>query len=172
MADAVYSGGSTARASFTLIEMLTVVVIILILVGLLLSGVYAVKNQGHRTRCRHDVNQLTQAWTQYLLEYKRFPTVTVSRMDSTAVTILRGWPSNANNARSICFMDLGTNTTYFCDPWGKRNSVTGAYWVLLDTNLDNYVTIGSTDIYVSVAIWSDGPDRQFGTADDVASWKR
>lgn len=164
--------GCAGRRSFTIIEMLTVVVIIIILISLLLSGVYAAKEQAKRARCRNEVSQLTQAWNAFLLEYGRFPSNNISRMDPTAVTILRGWPSNASNPRSVCFMDLGSNTTYFCDPWGTQNTPTGAYWVVLDTNLDNYITIGSTDLYISVGIWTDGRDRIFGTPDDVVSWRR
>jgi hypothetical protein len=52
--------------------------------------------------------------------------------------------------------------------------VTGVYHVALDGDYDNKIELdgGAIVLYVSVAAWSDGPDRVSFTDDDVVSWKR
>jgi prepilin-type N-terminal cleavage/methylation domain-containing protein len=152
---------------FSLIEILMVLAILGILSGLLLGAVHKVKQRSRITRGRHDVEQIAAAWLQYLQEYGRFPAVTINKMDANAVAILKGTASNPDNPRRVVFMDLGTNIVTYADAWGS------IFGVALDTDYDNTVTVPGPDaIRLSVAVWSFGPDKIEGTADDIWSWRK
>jgi len=159
------SGG---RTGFTLIEMLSVMAIIGLLAGILLTAVQSARQQAKKVKARHDVEQIATAWLAYLQEYRRFPSVSIQSMGSNAVGILSG-RSNPNNARGVVFLELGANATNYPDPWGKE------YAVVLDSDYDNMVTnlpgvVGLAN--VSVAVWSAGRDGLSGTPDDVRSWQK
>ncbi len=164
----------TESKGFTLIELLVVVTIIGILVGLLLPALGAAKTRARIIRARAEIQQLATAWLSYYDEYRKFPSTEITIMDSNAVAILRGTPEEdvPDNPHKIKFHDFNTNTIYFCDPWGVRNTTNGVYHVALDTNLDNTVSARGNVLYLSVAVWSDGPDRQPNTDDDVLSWRK
>ena len=56
----------------------------------------------------------------------------------------------------------------FVDPWGSE------YQIVLDTDLNNRCDFESS-VYLSrmgegISVWSIGPDRKSGTADDILSW--
>ena len=167
--------------SFTLIELLVVVAIIGILASLILSAVSAAKQKAKRVRAKNEVDQLYQAWTSYYQDYKTPVNLAVAgsgkfKMDTTAMLILGGSTTNGQNYNAIRYMEFSSNTKYFCDPWGVKNTTTGAYWILMDFNNENKITYdgpsGSTDIFVSVGVYSAGPDGALGTIDDITSWKR
>lgn len=169
--------------SFTLIELLVVVALIAILVTLVLTSVNLVKARAKRMRAKHDVDQLFQAWTIYLQDYKRVPPSPYTPaggyffMDSNHIAILRGINiAGVGNPQQIKYMDFSSATLFFCDPWGTRNTITGVYKVLLDEDYDNQINddlaVFSSNMFLSVGVWSDGPDRQTETGDDVTSWAR
>jgi general secretion pathway protein G len=154
---------------FTIIEMLVVLGMIAILASLVLTGVHGVRLQAKKTKARHDVEQIATAWGNYLQEYRRFPkTVTVTKMDSAALSILRGETAGPDNPQRLTFMEFKSATTNYADPWGSL------YEVALDQDLDNKVTVPglASPLYRSVAVWSKGPDGVAGTKDDIRSWQR
>ncbi len=172
----------TLRRGFTLIETLVVVAIIGVLAGLLLPVIMHVPRRAKVMRARREVKELDEAWKAYLVTYKRFPDIPITKMDSNALAILRDDPGGHTNAilynpRSVPFLDIRRDTLYYCDPWGVPNTTYGVYNVRLDTNLQNYIQFrmgpGGPTITVGshVAVWSNGPDGIPGTADDICSWK-
>lgn len=165
-----------SKGAFTLIEMLVVISIIGILIGLLLPVIMHAQKKARITRAKREVKEIEEAWKAYLLTYKAFPSTLITMMDSNALAILRGVPGGSTNVHpdnpwNMPFLDLRTNTIYYCDPWGVRNTIQGVYKVRLDTNLSNQVIVNLQPIGVNVAVWSDGPDGVSHTADDVCSWK-
>lgn len=156
----------TKRAGFSLIEMLVVIAIIAVLSGMLLTAIHNIRLHARKVKARHDVEQVVTAWSQYLQEYKRFPALTITTMGSNAIAVLRGTTFHADNRRQITFMDFGTNTTHFADPWGAD------YHVVLDTTGNNAVTVPEGPINLTAAVWSDGPDGVSGTGDDIRSWRK
>lgn len=126
--------------SFTLIELLTVMAIILLLVGLLLPALQYSRVQAKKHIARTDISNLYNALTSYHQEYGYWPQPTtwvdLSTMLNgnihpyTGVGAASGsWSSN-NNAKAIRFMEFKTNQVNtageFIDPWGT------AYMVLCD----------------------------------------
>ena len=150
-----------------MIEVMKVTAIISILTGILLTAVQGVRTHARRTKARHDVDQVTAAWLTYLQEYRRFPlTVTITNMGPNAVAVLNG-SAHADNHRRVIFMDFGSSTTHFPDPWGTD------YQMVLDSDGDNKVTVpGGNEVYVSVGVWSVGPDKTADSSDDVRSWSK
>ncbi|MDI6773801.1 MAG: prepilin-type N-terminal cleavage/methylation domain-containing protein [Verrucomicrobiota bacterium] len=164
--------------AFTLIEMLVVIAIIGVLLGLMLPVVMHSRKKARVARAKREVKELDEAWKAYLLSYKTFPPMPIAMMDSNALSILRGVTADSTNAHpnnpwNIPFLDVRTNTIYYCDPWGVPNTTKGVYKVALDTDMDNRVQLngGGPWIGVNVAVWSDGPDGVSHTADDICSWK-
>lgn len=60
------------RQGFTLIELLTVVAVILILVGLIMTAVYSAQEAGRITSCRNNLGQLHKLILQYTTTYGNY----------------------------------------------------------------------------------------------------
>ncbi len=163
----------SAGAGFTLIEMLTVIAIIGILASLLLYALGPAKTKGKIAKTRAEITQILTGWTTYLTDYRHFPSVAITEMGPEACKIFRG-EVHPDNPKRITYMDLKPGTRYFCDPWCREGETTGVYHVILDTDLNNKVHVGADDLFVPVAVWSDGPNRRndYGIGDDVVSWRR
>lgn len=101
------------RGAFTLIEMLTVLVIIGILLGLLTGVFMKAKESARRRKCEGEVRELVRAWHAYYGAFGSLPPGVT--MDPTMVQFLQG-----NNALKIKFMDFPpeASTSGFMDPWG------------------------------------------------------
>jgi prepilin-type N-terminal cleavage/methylation domain-containing protein len=63
----------SVRAAFTLIELLTVMVIIAILVGLLLTGIQVAKVMAHKADAKMAVTTISTAVRHYYTEYGKYP---------------------------------------------------------------------------------------------------
>ena len=165
-----------SRTAFTLLELLIVVAIIGILLALLSPVLSKMRTKARIMAAKNDVEQLSVAWNQYLLDYYKFPDITITEIGSNSLCILRGDDFGAGslyNPRKFPYMDFRNDTTNFCDPW-STGGVDGIYHVVLDDDYDNKVTYsgpnGDVEYPLHVIVWSDGPDGINGTEDDVGSW--
>ena len=162
------------KQSFTLIEMLVVMVIIVVLAGLLLPVVQVAKTSADQARARENIHQMAAAFRAYFSEFGRWPSNTIS------LATISGAPAGSTdsyiptnffaNTSSITFYDYSTkdiltNTTCKCfllvDPWKNP------YVVRLDTGYTGSVKNpfdNSTPLQWGFAIWSMGPD---GTNDNT-----
>jgi len=166
------------RTGFTLLELLVVMTIIGILIAMVLPAIWKMKRQAKIVEARSDARQIVIAWNQYLLDYHKFPDpaeIQITEMGPEVMAIMRGDQSATNwNPRRQHYMDFKDQTEYFCDPWGVPGTSTGVYHIALDTDLDGRVEYpgpaGNVFIPLHVISWSDGPDMQNSTEDDVGSW--
>ena len=155
-------------AGFTLIELITVIAIIGLLASLLLTALSSARTSAKKTRARAEMDQIETAWQNYLQEYRRFPVTTISEMGEDAIEILRGDDTalaEEENRKKIIFLDFQQNQAgLFADPWGN------VYHVALDDDGDNFLIADGASLPLTVAVWSDGPDGQPQTPDDLHNW--
>ena len=70
------------------------------------------------------------------------------------------------NRNGLIYGKDGKSVVGLFDPWG------GGYHVRLDLDLDEKIHVnGKVLENRRVAVWSDGPDRKPGTADDIKTWE-
>jgi type II secretory pathway pseudopilin PulG len=193
-------GRQYSRDSFTLIELITVIAIILVLVGLLLPALNFARTQVKKHLVRNDINNLTSALKSFRMEYGYWP-VTTSWTEMT--TTLNGnihpytgagaasgsFASN-NNPKAIRFMEFKTNqvdsSAQFLDPWGSpyimlldhgSTSIGKPAWA--DTTSEDFAirwpNTAASNIQAQVAIYSIGQNKADNDGDnsyydDVLSW--
>jgi prepilin-type N-terminal cleavage/methylation domain-containing protein len=163
------------RRGFTLIELLTVVGIIMVLAGLILSGLNVARARASVVRARRDIAQLVTGWNAYFADYGRFPTVSGNSVTNglivtgrDVVQILRGRENyNSQNPRRVTYMDFHVNTTQFPDPWGNL------YRIAWDEEpYDVKISVRGESLRMSLVVWSAGEDGADDTEDDVLSWRQ
>ena len=129
-----------ADQSFTLVELITVMAIILLLVSLLLPAMSYARIQARKYVARQDMTNLQNALLGFRQEYGYFPAPTTWQDLSTTlngnvnaftgVSASSGSFASNNNPKAIRFMEFKTNQVNssgeFLDPWGTK------YMVLMD----------------------------------------
>jgi prepilin-type N-terminal cleavage/methylation domain-containing protein len=180
---------SKTSAAFTLIELLVVISIIAILAGLSIPAVSGAMDSAKKTQAKSQVVQIAAAVSAYEMEYGKLPPLTAgsSSSDSTGdvgsflTAILGGASGNANNSRTITFLEMssykkskgGTNSSgAYLDPWGS------AYKITLDHSYDNSINAGtnSQSLQKKVGVWnvpsthSDSPSTGTQTKRYATSW--
>ena len=159
------------KLSFTLIEMLVVMVIILVLAGLLLPVVQMAKTSADQARAKESINQMAAAFRAYMVEFSCWPTPPSAVITNLAIPC----PSSSvdflittnlfANSSGITFYDFSTkdvvsNAVYnglIVDPWKSP------YFCRLDTSYtgsvsDPFYNTATHLLPVGYAIWSLGND--------------
>ncbi len=150
------------KRNFTLIELLTVIVIIGVIAGLSGAALMRGREQARRTEARIGAEALRSAISQYEGDYGVLPHTgheSLNHRDlepgeyDSMIGRLAG--DNPRNNRYI-----STDDGEYRDPWGQR------YEVRLDTNYSGTIpnpADSSKTMNRSAAVWSDGnPDREEG----------
>lgn len=173
----------SARAAFTLMELLVTISIIALLAAILLPAINTAVRKGETTKAQVEVTSLRAAWEAYYLRYNRWP-ASISGSDSAQpmerkyVGILRGEQKyKTDNPLLVRFMEFPEESLVegnFVDPWDEP------YYFLLDGSFQGFVKPpqkGGNELYSRVAAWSVGPDGKSGSPsagdqyDDLTSWK-
>ena len=159
-------------------ELLVVISIIAILLGMIVPSYFSIREKAKYTKAKVTVKNLETAFKAYLDHYRTWPAAfgagAAKPIDDTVVKILRGDPS-VDNKDGIPFYEFeSTNSANGAlDAWSNPNdpaSLKTYYWVQVDENYDNKITLGGQELYRTVIVWSYGADRTNGTSDDVKSW--
>ena len=181
---------SKKSAAFTLVELLVVISIIAILAGLSFPAVNGALDSAKKTQAKSNAVQIAAAVSAYEMEYGKLPPLTAgsSSSDSTGdvgsflTEILGGASGNANNSRTITFLEMssykkskgGTNSSgAYLDPWGS------AYKITLDHSYDNSINAGtnSQSLQKKAGVWnvpsthSPAPSPTAQTKRYVTSWE-
>ncbi len=157
---------------FTLVELLVVMAIIALLAGLLLPAIGAILKKARLERANATCHQLGAAFRDYMLEYGKWPDMTNENnynyrvIDNNMVRILQGSDivsgiANQGNTRRIVFMEINQRILnaagQMIDPWDMP------YVAKFDTTFDNFIPIYGSNVNVSVAVWSGGPNKNYTT---------
>jgi prepilin-type N-terminal cleavage/methylation domain-containing protein len=186
------------RRAFTLIEMLVVIAIIVVLMGLLLAGVSAVRAHARRVVAKTEVAHIAAAWRHYYSEYQRWPGMATDevplRIEGPVAEVLGGGVLGPDNPRRMrfCRFNRFNVSSNPISPWG-HTELTDAetdedhyYYVMFDTDFNNVIeaTVSdpadrgwdaplAEDVKDSVIVWTVNPDAEDDKADYsyiIGSW--
>jgi len=153
-----------SKSAFTLLELLVTMAIIAVIAGMLLTALTKARQSAWRARARDSVYQLVVAWKSYLNDYRQFPDIAITEMNTNAVSIL-GTTNTVYNDR---FLYMEFTKKEWAD--GFRDKWDELYQVRLDTDYDGKVTTPHGDVGKSIVVWSKGQDKTDNTTDDIKSW--
>lgn len=128
------------RSGFTLLEVLLVVAILVAIAAIAVPNLIGVQESAKVSEAKLNVRQLYDGTKQFMILHQRFPT----REEGLQVL------SVSVNGKPVIMESV--NLT---DPWGVPY---------------NYQYPGSKNNTGGPDVWSNGPDQQSGTADDVGNW--
>ncbi|MBM4144630.1 MAG: hypothetical protein FJ225_13730 [Lentisphaerae bacterium] len=156
--------------------MLVVMAIIGLLAGTTLTAVSQVRHAARRAEARDYNDQIVSALKSFLADYRRFPDLTVTTLNTDLMLVLSGQNTNSNT-KALRYMEFSSAewaNGEVRDPWGR------AYRVAIDNgrggndDTKGYDSIVHPQDYSPVrqyaVSWSWGRDGVNATTDDVKSW--
>lgn len=179
------------KRTFTLVELMIVIGIIIILAGILLPTLVGAGKKADQAKARAEISTLVNAIKQFESTYGVLPIPdgagevltpaeytqlililqaenTADDAASTALTT-----ANANkNSRNIKFLDIvGNQRGVYIDPWDNN------YAVYLDTDYNGEITtipngVAATSLRYSIVVWSMGPDGRVNANNTAPELKR
>lgn len=165
----------SGRAAFTLIELMAVITIIVILAGLVVTGMGFVTERQAKEKARVQIALISKALEEYKLDNGNYPattdTATGIGQSNVIFTTLYLNPINANNAGGgekvyIAEFDPVTNkqgwtsgtastTTKILDPWGNEYRYRSAFAASVGTSAP---VANSNTQNPDFDLWSSGKD--------------
>jgi general secretion pathway protein G len=134
----------TIRKAFTLVEVLLVLIILVIIGSIVVPNIFGAKDQADRNAAKTQITNLKAAIRLYRLNMNKYP---------TALKDLRERPSDKAEADKWGSPYLEEDLKQ--DPWGNEYQ----YLAQGKKNADGF------------DLWSNGPDGQSGTDDDIGNWE-
>jgi prepilin-type N-terminal cleavage/methylation domain-containing protein len=179
------------NTSFTLLELMVVIAIVVVLAGLLFPAVQSVLDRAKKVQAKNDLTQIVTAVNAFYTEYGKYPLPSGMSGDGYASGAITGTTSKdildplrnldpTLNPRRIVFISPAEDTTQaspkgkigsdgqFHDPWGT------AYGLSIDADYDNQLPnpyaadtgAGPLKIRQGVIAWSVGKDAKLGNNGD------
>lgn len=139
--------GCQARRGFSLVELMIVLAILVLLAGLVLPRLLGQQNKADIKATQTQLNSFKQALQNYSIDNRTFPNT-----EEGLLALFRR-PEDEQRARKWDgpYMDDDLPV----DPWGN------------DYNYEYPPAEGERDF---PKIWSNGPDGESGTEDDIKNW--
>lgn len=136
-----------SRRGFTLLEVMIVVAIIVMLAAFAIPNLLGMQDRAKIDATKVQVKAFASALDNYKALTGDFPS------GDQGLSMLVSGPGNQENWKPL----MANEDVNMLDQWGNRY---------------NYLFPGSKNKYGSSHpdVWSNGPDRQSGTADDIGNW--
>lgn len=140
-------GCDRRRSAFTLLEVMIVVAIIVMLAAFAVPNLIGMQDKAKIDTTKAQVKSFEQAVKAYKVRVGDYP-------GGEGLSALVNGPGNGAEAWTPLMSNEDVNAV---DPWGNRFQ---------------YSFPGSRNPFGAGApdIWSNGPDKQSGTADDIGNW--
>ena len=138
------------RAGFTLIEVMIAIAIVVVLIGIVGINVIGQRDDANEGAAKIQMSSIEDALTNFYLVYNRYPT------EDEGLEVL--WDSEVLDSDEDAEIDKWKS--FLTDP--TPNDVWGEPW--------NYTDDVEEDAGRRYELWSNGPDREEGTDDDIRSW--
>lgn len=175
------------KSNFTIVEMLTIIVIISILAAFLLPALTTVRHRARKTEAKVLMNAISTAVKSYESTYGVLPVTssswsnsatssTYSSQYNTLISVLTNLDTEGNtgkNTRNIRFLDVPKDYIQkgYVDPWNNK------FRVYIDTNYDGIIlktalesgTPLTEDLYGTVFLYSTSGESD--NSDVTYSWK-
>lgn len=135
------------QKGFTLMEMLAVIFIMAVIAGIMLPALRRVREGGRVTHARNEINQLIAAIQMYAEDWGDYPHGNSSAALLEALESYSEWPEIVKDK----------NTGELLDPWGQPYRY-------------EYPVAPLPAPGVEFLLYSAGPDREYGTEDDITNW--
>lgn len=135
--------------AFTLLEVMIVIVIILAILGLVAVNLMGTKKTADTKIVQMQLSSLKDALEMFQLEYNRYPT------EDEGLAVL--WSKDGMAEEDQGKWRMFTKEPLPLDPWKSE-------WGYQLTTAEDAEDDGSG---AGFKIWSNGPDKEEGTADDV-----
>lgn len=146
-------GGASARAGFTLLEVMIVIVIILAILGLVTVNLMGARDKANKGVVQMKLASLKSALEQFNLDFNRYPAEEGEGLE--ALWNIEVIPEEERSKwRTGGYMKEATPR----DDWGSD-------WMYRMSAPDESASGGVAG--TPYQIWSIGPDKQEGTADDI-----
>lgn len=138
------------RSAFTLIEVMIAIAIVVVLIGIVGINVIGQRDTANEGAAKIQMSSIEDALKNFYLVYNRYPT------EDEGVEVL--WDSEALDSDDDA--DTDKWKAFMDDP--TPNDVWGEAW--------NYTDDVEEEAGRRYELWSNGPDREEGTDDDIKSW--
>jgi prepilin-type N-terminal cleavage/methylation domain-containing protein len=183
--NAAGGGVRCAQAGFTIIELLTVMIIIVLLTGLTVGVAKHAQTVAAISRTRSEIAAMEMALERYKSDNGRYPASSGTRVTSSS-----GYPGTFEYSNSaVLYMALAggskiyynfradqlrTNTTisaiYIVDPFGSPYN----YYQTNNTGPPSAANPNGVNNLATFDLWSYGPNgvNDEGTNDDITNWRQ
>ncbi len=137
---------TVAPRGFTLLEVMIVIVIILAIAGLVTVNLMGSRDEATKGTVNIQLKSLRDALKQFNLAFNRYPT------DEEGLAVLwnKSAMSDEDQGKWRPFLDEPVPNDPWGSPWGYR---------------------AESESGRAFDLWSNGPDKQEGTEDDISVWK-
>ena len=174
---------------FTLVELLVVIAIIGMLAVIMVPALSGAFTSAEKRKAMQQAKELEGALRSYFTEYGDFPVgwaaqdAAFAANNGKLVKALLNVDTDAGkgkttgvNYKGIVYLELDKasretfdSQSVYLDPWGQP------FEILLDLNLDDTIASGTgtsqtKEIKAKVGVQSSGPDKKYGTKDDIRTW--
>lgn len=164
------------KSGFTLVEMISVLLIMAVLAAALTAGLATARNKAWRAKARETCRNIHMAWDLYLVDMHKFPFGKGDGQKKDANKENMKWlvdPGENRLKRTYLEMDDREESEGFKDHWGQpiKFSLDTDYDGLVDNPYPNIREPAVEKVKASSIAWSDGDPRRKNRDDNpVVVW--